>query len=323
MISVIIPTFNRRQALRRCLSSLESLAGSAALEVIVVDDGGRVRLDDIERRGPTGSPSLRLVRQDHAGPAAARNRGARAATGDPLVFLDDDCIVDPHWMARLRSLHRRHPGAAIGGGTVNALPDDRYASCHQLILDRLLDHLNLEPEAALLCTSNNLLVPAEAFHRIGGFDPGFAFAAAEDRDFCDRWRESGGQLVYAPQAFVRHGHAMTMAAFWRQHFRYGRGARRLHELRRARGQSRGALPWRLHRELLAGTLRPERRGQRAALLSLFALSQIATACGYLLERSAPARAGVAGDAGAMVETYPTGELSSHRDGGCPDGSLAR
>jgi glycosyltransferase involved in cell wall biosynthesis len=92
--SVVIPTRNRPQALAACLASFARLDYPAgAWEIIVVNDGGDGSL-------LTAVPShlhhllpLKLIDAPHAGPAAARNRGAAAATFDHLAFTDDDCCV--------------------------------------------------------------------------------------------------------------------------------------------------------------------------------------------------------------------------------------
>jgi GT2 family glycosyltransferase len=67
----------------------------------------------------------------------------------------------------------------------------------------------------------------------GGFDE--TFTTSEDREVCDRWLARGLRLVYAPDAVVHHAHALTLRSLWRQHFGYGRGARRFHLARAARG----------------------------------------------------------------------------------------
>ena len=83
-------------------------------------------------------------------------------------------------------------------------------------------------------STSNLAVPAEQFRRIGGFDTHtFAFVS-EDRDFCDRWQHCGYEMIYAPEAAVYHVDVLTLRAFCRQQFNYGRGSYRFHTTRAAR-----------------------------------------------------------------------------------------
>ena len=71
-------------------------------------------------------------------------------------------------------------------------------------------------------SSNNMAVSAKLFHESGGFNS--SFRTSEDRDFCSRWIRQGHPLVYTPKAIVHHYHHLTLTAFCRQHFNYGRGA---------------------------------------------------------------------------------------------------
>jgi len=182
----------------------------------------------------------------------------------------------------------------IGGGTQNGLADDPYAACHHLLYDYLSRRSNGRPHAATFCTSNNLAVPTAGFVELGGFDETFPFAAGEDRDFCDRWRASGRAIVHAPDVVVHHAHPMTLRSFWRQHFRYGRGARRLHERRFARGAGGIALQRpSFYLGLLAFPFREVAPSSLPACMSLLLVSQVATAGGYVVERfvgSRPAHA---------------------------------
>ncbi len=283
MLSVIIPTYDRPQELSRALDALSRLEQTAhQLEVIVIDDGGHTAAADVAA-GFGDRIAVHCIRQDKRGPAAARNAGAQQAAGDWLVFLDDDCEVAADWLTKLSARLLRHRDAMIGGATLNALDHDPYSSCHQLLLDYLYSHLNTTPDRAAFCASNNLAVPAAAFRDIGGFDEGFPFPAGEDRELCDRWRLSGRRLVYAPEVHVRHTHQMTFSSFFRQHFQYGRGAHRLHRLRRRR-QPQG--DWTQRPTFYGGLLAAPFRAplhRRPALFALLLTSQVATACGFIAD----------------------------------------
>lgn len=106
--SVIIPTYNRREHLTACLASV-SAQRRRPDEVIVVDDGstdGTVEtLTDIE--------GVSVIRQLNAGPGVARNRGAAAANGDYLVFLDSDDVWFPWSLEVFATLVQRHGRPAL------------------------------------------------------------------------------------------------------------------------------------------------------------------------------------------------------------------
>jgi len=229
--TVVIPTRRRPQLLTNCLRALAaSEYPSSRLEVIVVDDDTqpttRTTVDAARDR-----LEVTLLESRSRGPAAARNAGARHGRGDVLAFTDDDCRVDPGWLAALASRVVAGPAEGAGGHAVNELKDNHWSSLSQTIVDLVYAHYNEDFEHARFVTTNNLAVRAEAFRRVGGFDE--SFRTAEDRDFCRRWRAAGLELAYAPDAVVRHMHELTLGTFMRQHFAYGRGAFRFH--RRARG----------------------------------------------------------------------------------------
>ena len=282
--SVVVPTYRRPEPLAACLRSLDALDYPRdRFEVIVVDDGSGAP----PTPGPDALPpalDVHVITQPHAGPATARNTGAARARGDYLAFTDDDCMPEAGWLRALAA--RAGPGAdqAIGGRTVNALSDNSYANATQLLLDYLYEW-QAEHGGAGFFASNNLAVPTALFRARGGFDTDFPLAAGEDREFCHRWARSGGRLVYAPDAVVRHRHHLTLASFWRQHVNYGRGALRFHRLRaRAEGGRDAGTPLSFYLRLVAYPLGQGRSARPLTLTALLSLAQIATAAGYWRER---------------------------------------
>jgi GT2 family glycosyltransferase len=259
--------------------------------VIVVDDGSDVRL------APTLEPfrahlQLQLIEQENAGPARARNIGAKLATASLLAFTDDDCEPNPGWLAALHAHFQQCPDRAIGGETVNALPGNAYSSASQHLVDYLYEyhaaatapHAGGGPAAPPFFTSNNLAVPAALFHVVGGFDESFPLAAGEDREFCDRWQDRGYRLLRAPDAVVRHAHALSLQTFWRQHMNYGRGAFHLRKARASRGQAAiGREPFSFYGRLLTYSARAPRHRSALLLMALMFVSQVANALGFVAE----------------------------------------
>jgi GT2 family glycosyltransferase len=225
--SIVVPTYNRPFELEGCLSALAALDYPPdRFEVIVVDDGSAEPLAAVGAPG-ADRLNLRLIRQENAGPAAARNRGVEEARGTWLAFTDDDCHPDADWLAALARRLKERPGCVVGGRTVNGLPDNLCSTMSQIIVDVVYRHYNARPDDARFFASNNLAMPRELFRRIGGFDE--SFTTSEDRDFCDRCRACEVQMIYASECVVRHRHALSFPGFCKQHFHYGRGAFRFHK----------------------------------------------------------------------------------------------
>jgi GT2 family glycosyltransferase len=268
--SVIVPTHGRPAQLGDCLEALGRLDYPRdRLEVIVVADGpdGRVAAA-VERAA--GRLQVELVSQPWAGPAAARNAGAARARGDILAFTDDDCAPTASWLRRL--VERCSADCAAGGRTVNGVAGNPYASTAQLIIDVGYAH-----SRSAFFTTNNLVLPVDRFHAIGGFDP--EFMTSEDRDLCERWVAGGMRMAYVPDAVVLHFRDLGFRSFLRQHFAYGRGAFRFHRAHLRRRGERVPIEPSYYRALVAEPFRRRRPG----LVALLLFWHLANTAGFVRE----------------------------------------
>ena len=288
-VSVVIPTFSRRESLARCLAALAAQTLSRdTFEVIVCDDGSPAPVAPIVERF-ADRMAVRFVRRLRAGPAAARNEGARHARAQLLAFTDDDCIPTPLWLELLVERARRHPGHMIGGSIVNALPDDPYATATQLIMSCVYDYYSRNAVGHQFFSTTNLAVPVNRFWLLDGFSERFPRAAGEDYDFCARWAEAGFPTAYAPEVEVGHAHGHTLGSFWNQHFGYGRALLRVRQgmaLRRGGAGIDLESPG-FYRQILAYPLLHSEHGRAVRNAVLVFLSQVATAFGGIREWFAP------------------------------------
>ena len=264
------------------------------MEVIVVDD------DPGQSAGPTiaaAQPAMevRLFATDGAGPAAARNAGLRSATCDWIAFTDDDCKPDPGWLAGFERALDGTGFKAAAGTTSNGAPG-AFAEASQLIIDAV-HRFESKAGSPRFAASNNIAFERHELVAIGGFDESFGEAAAEDRDLCARWVDSGRVIAKAPAARVVHHHHLSPAGYWRQHFGYGRGAWAFHSRRRRRGLGSNRLQPGFYGSLTE-QVRAGRPGLgRGRLAGLAVLSQLANASGY---------------ASAMLESAQSAQESSGR-----------
>ena len=287
--SIVIPTYNRQMQLARCLASLAELNyPREQFEVIVVNDDETTTLAKLADEFRL-KLNLTLLTQPHAGPAQARNTGARAARYEFLAFTDDDCAAAPDWLTRLVAALAHNPGALVGGHTVNALPLNSYSAASQLLIDYIYGYYNAQPEAARFVASNNIALSLNDFLEVGGFDTSFPRAAAEDREFCDRWRHTGRAIVYAPDAIIYHAHALNARKYLRQHLNYGRGAYHFHRIH-ARREREGKIrvePLSFYLDLIRAPVKQAHGWHRLKLSTLLFASQAANTAGYALERLRP------------------------------------
>ena len=279
--SIVIPTYRRPDALQECVRALCRLEyPRESFDVIIVDDGGNIPLEPLLLPF-SNHLRIRVMWQPNAGPAAARNFGAKQASGAFLAFTDDDCRPDPQWLQMLSSALASSTDVLVGGRTINALTSNPYAEASQLIIDVVYAHYNSRNENVEFFASNNMAVSAQAFDAIGGFNP--SFRTSEDRDLCDRLRFHGYTLRYAPDAVIFHAHTLTFRSYWQQHSGYGHGAWRYHSARAQRGSGRFKPDWRFYRSLFSA---PFQRGpwrHAAHSFSLIVLAQLANASGCIAQ----------------------------------------
>jgi GT2 family glycosyltransferase len=222
VISVVIPTYNRRQGLRRCLDSLAAQRHPPPFEALVVNDGST---DGTSRLLAEYDPPypLRTFSGARGGPAAARNRGAAAAQGDYLLFLDDDTVADPDLLAAHLAAHRQEPGAVIIG-PMKAPPGESQRSWvrwEQEELDKQYEAMTegrWRPTPRQFFTANASLARGP-FHEAGGFDP--AFKRAEDVELGYRLRKLGLRFLFRPEAVVIHRPVRGLRSWWRIPHQYG------------------------------------------------------------------------------------------------------
>lgn len=276
--TVIVPTRERPAQLRRCVAALLALEPAGGeTELIVVDDdpgGGAapvVAAGDHEGR-------VRYAAAGGRGPAAARNLGASLAGGEVLAFTDDDCEPEPGWLRGFATALAASGSAAAAGRTLNGAPE-AYSEASQLVVLALRRMARLDG-GPTFAASNNVCFRRRPFLELGGFDESFPLAAAEDRDLCERWVEAGQRFADAPEAVVVHSHRLSPVAFWRQHFRYGRGAFALHQIRRRRGREALRIQPHFYRALGHEVRSADGSTNRGTLAGLTIVSQLANAGGH-------------------------------------------
>jgi glycosyltransferase involved in cell wall biosynthesis len=271
LISVIIPTRERADSLRRSLNSLANQTIADELEIIVVDDGSVNRQAVLDVVGEHAF--ARVEFQDHLGPASARNTGVALARSEVVCFIDDDCEPDRSWAEKMVSAVLAGPGP-VAGRTIQSVTDTPLATALGLVVDAAVSaDLRFAP-------SNNLAGRRELFASIP-FDERYPAAAGEDRDWCARVAAAGYDLRIEPQAKLIHRSEPTVRAFLAQQIRYGRGSFHF----RRRGAERRPL------ERPSFYLRLIRRGFAGGLATgtLISAAQLATAVGFMLEWAARPR----------------------------------
>ncbi len=211
-VTVIVPAFNEEGTIGRCLDSLRAQTLSP-LEILVVDDGST----DATAHLAQGAPGVTLLRQDHAGPGAARNLAAARARGDILAFADADLSFDPAYLERLTAPIRE--GRAVGTFTKEEYVRNRDVCWSRFWAARmgLPPHRRI-PEDAPDDSPVFRAILREAFLGCGGYDPTVGYG--EDHTLSARL---GRRAAAASGAVCHHDNPDTLGEVFRSARWLGKG----------------------------------------------------------------------------------------------------
>jgi len=232
LVSIIIPTRSRAaDTLNECLDVLVHLPDA---EVVIAIDGPRAPAS-LDR-----FPGLTIVTGPKVGPAGARNRALRAATGDLILFLNDDVVPAPDLILAHRAAHTQRtaagatPAIVMGAAPWAVAPDDRA-------IDRLVREMSL----IFFYDQMTAADPGRDWGFRHAWTLNCSIPRAIAQDFDDRLRypmfddlewahrvcaSAGAPVLFRPGAVAVHHHRYTPAALLRREALLGHQAPRLHEV---------------------------------------------------------------------------------------------
>ncbi len=209
-VSIIIPA-TRVILAEQTLQTLSQQQYDGRIETIVVGPPA----EDLAQRWLVIALPPQQPGQSYS-PAQARNLGAAHATGEILLFLDDDMLVTKDWV--LRNVQElQQPGIGVVGARMPGLTKDFFARCVDFTHCGHYQHGYFEDRAV---GSGSMGIHASIFHRLGGFDE--SLHANEDIDLCYRVQTLGYRTVYQPEIVALHNHSYnTLSTLLRYNYRHG------------------------------------------------------------------------------------------------------
>ena len=220
-VSLVIPVYNRAELTEQCLLALaENTGDDPDYEVIVVDNGST---DWTPYLLHAFEGDLQVLRHDdNLGFARACNRGAEAARGDLLLFLNNDTVVRPGWLAALVAAADSDPQVGVVGARLLYPGGERVQHAGLELRHGVPEHAgrNLPWDDPTVTRSRDLdmvtgacmLVRRQLFDELGGFDPEFV-NGVEDVDLCLRGRDRGYRVVYCADSIIEHHEGQTEGRF--------------------------------------------------------------------------------------------------------------
>ena len=234
--SVVIPTHNRLAMLLRVLEALERQENAPQYEIIVIDDGSTDDTDDVLAR----RDDIIFRSQPNSGPGCARNLGVTLATGRFVVFIGDDTVPEPRFLAEHARMHSESGDDALIAclGYTGWPSDERVTAFMDYINDyglqfgyRLIEDGGIVPFNFFY--TSNISIDRQLLAD-NPFDTTFPSAAWEDIELAYRLERRGLKIRYNAKAITRHYHRMNIDSFARRQYTVGKS---------------GAIFYRMHPEL--------------------------------------------------------------------------
>lgn len=220
-VSIVIVTHNVVPHIGACLQSIHALAYEPAPQVVVVDNGSQDDSASVVQK--TMPEALILPQQRNLGFAGGVNTGVAASSGDVVVLLNPDTVVDAYWLdALVRALE--NPRCGVAGSKI--LDYDGKTLLHTggsyIPTTLLTTHRGFEEtdhgqydtlETMPFVTGASMALWRTTWEKLGGFDTGFFPIYFEDLDLCLRIQDMDLECHYVPQSVLRHVESTTMGKY--------------------------------------------------------------------------------------------------------------
>ncbi|KAF0144497.1 MAG: hypothetical protein FD156_1801 [Nitrospirae bacterium] len=215
MVSVVIPAYNAEKTIAACLTSLMKQDYPGDYEVIVVDDGSSDSTPNIV----SGYERVRLIKQENAGPAAARNKGAAAAKGEIILFTDSDCVPEGNWIKEMVNPFKDNRDVVGVKGRYKTKQKETTARFVQFEYEDKYRYMQKDKYIDFIDTYSAGF-KREIFLEMRGYDTEFPVACAEDVELSFRLSKKGYKMIFNPNAVVYHIHPAGLKDYLRKKYKF-------------------------------------------------------------------------------------------------------
>ena len=216
--SIIIASYNRAASLLQFVRELshQVVPDNVDWEVVIVDnnstDGTKSAIAPLVEED---SRRFKYLLESRQGKSMALNTGLRAATGEILVFTDDDCVPDPKWLATIALEFASDPSLSVLGGRVELYDKQDQPVTIRNFPERTL--IESRDQLFLFLIGANMSIRRKVLDAVGEFDPFLGpgsriGAVMEDLDLLYRVYRKKFKIVYSPDMLVYHNHGRTTEA---------------------------------------------------------------------------------------------------------------
>lgn len=232
MISILIRTHDRQHLLKKCLASLISQSFKGQYEIVIIDSASMDETNLVVHEFKKIDPNIRYIYEPIAGAARARKRGLEVASGDILVWIDDDCIASDNWLEEITKVFCESEQVDIVGGQVILdwegqrpywFPDELEGALGRQKLGDMVVPVNNVNGANIAYKANiakQVTLDMTALGPVGGSKK----RTSEDVEFCRQAKKLGAKIYYVPDAVVYHHipkHHSTLGYLIRRYYSFG------------------------------------------------------------------------------------------------------
>ncbi len=208
-LSIIIPAFNEKSSIAKCLQSILDNKTADVTEIIVVDNASTDATASIAAR----FESVRVIRENKKGTSAARQCGFQNATGEILAYLDADCRANAEWFRTIIEYFSMHPDVVCISGMYSYYDLPRVQSTLIRFVWKLSGILS-NRVGGFMVVGGNAAVRRSALEKIGGLNTTIDFYG-DDTDFAKRLHAIG-KVQFVPQlSVITSGRRWNKEGFWK------------------------------------------------------------------------------------------------------------
>lgn len=218
MLTAIICTYNRAKYIGPLLESIAANdLPKAEYEILLVDNNCTDNTREICETFAEAHPELsfRYTTEPEQGLSAARNRGIKEAKGDIIVYIDDDALVDPHYLRDYAEWFSAHPDTMACGGPIIPLYETQepewMSPYTRALLTAWMDYGDTPREypKGRFPGGGNAAYRKSVFEKVGYFNTelgrkGDSLMGAEEKDIFDKMHALGMQILYLPTPVLHH-----------------------------------------------------------------------------------------------------------------------
>ena len=237
-LSIIIPTHNRAESLKRVIESILALQGEADFEFVIVDNNST---DNTKKVVENYSEIARYVFEENTAFTKARGTGADYANGDIFLYLDDDVVIHSGALKEIVNVFMQYPDCGVIAGKIlpeyEIIPPDWTLACQKsfngwsLYNPEIIEELGSGFQEVFSAAGPMMAIRREAYEKVGGFPPDTIgvetnqksntfrklYVGPGDYGLCHKVKKKGYKLYYSPKISCSHVILETRFSvpFWR------------------------------------------------------------------------------------------------------------